>query len=425
MIWPGNSKHPPERLYISSLCRLMEFAKKGLRFGWLSGSVLKRRDADEQRESPFSLALSTPPFLCDSKKEPANSSAPERCSSRFLLQIQRHRYLGWWSAPSSQRFTTILLIIACLASSIATAQSSPTVQPSLILVTGAAGTEEYGQHFSAAADQWRQLARARQWQLVNIDGTEESGGASQREQFQTAIQQGSTDASTQLWIVFIGHGTAERGSDKLNLVGADVSAKDLTLWLAPLNKPLIFIACASSSAPFLPQLSGPKRVIVTATKSGSENNYSRFGEQLAVSLLDPATDIDHDDEISLLEAFLAASAKTDKFYREQSRLTTEHALLDDNGDKMGTGAEFFKGARAVKSAQGGKQPDGAIASRIVLSVLPDAPKFTDEELKARAQIEEQLDTLRATRPNPPTDEYWNQLEQLLIKLAQLYKQAKP
>ncbi len=80
--------------------------------------------------------------------------------------------------------------------------------------------------------------------------------------------------------------------------------------------------------------------------------------------------------------------------------------------------------RAVKSAQGGKQPDGAIAARIVLSVLPDAPKFTDEELKARAQIEEQLDALRASRPNPPTEEYWNQLEQLLIKLAQLYKQAK-
>ncbi len=138
----------------------------------------------------------------------------------------------------------------------------------------------------------------------------------------------------------------------------------------------------------------------------------------------PATDIDHDDEISLLEAFLAASAKTEQFYREQTRLATEHAILDDNGDKLGTGAEFFKGVRAVKSAQGGKQADGVIASRIVLSVLPGAPKFTDAELKRRGEIEQQLDELRAKRPTPPTEEYWNQLEQLLLQLAELYNQAK-
>ncbi len=247
---------------------------------------------------------------------------------------------------------------------------------------------------------------------------------SQREQLQAAIEQAVADESSQLWVVLIGHGTSERGSDKFNLVGPDVSAKELNQWLSALGKPLIFIACASSSSPFLPQLSGPKRVIVTATKSGSENNYSRFGQQLAVSLLEPATDIDHDDEISLLEAFLAASAKTEQFYREQTRLATEHAILDDNGDKLGTGAEFFKGVRAVKSAQGGKQADGVIASRIVLSVLPGAPKFTDAELKRRGEIEQQLDELRAKRPTPSTEEYWNQLEQLLLQLAELYNQAK-
>lgn len=330
-----------------------------------------------------------------------------------------------WLSRLRRITCTSLGLLAFTSPALASLATAQTAVPRLILITGAAGTEEYGQQFSAAAHQWSELAKSRRWELVDIASKEDAGKANaQRDQLQEAIKQGSEDASSQLWIVFIGHGTSERGSDKFNLVGPDVSAKELTQWLAPLAKPLIFIACSSSSSPFLPQLSGPKRVIITATKSGSENNYSRFGQQLAVSLLDPATDIDHDDEVSLLEAFLAASAKTEQFYREQSRLTTEHALLDDNGDKLGTGAEFFKGVRAVKSAQGGKQLDGAIASRLVLSVLPDAPKFTEEELKARAQIEEQLDALRAARPNPPTDEYWNQLEPLLIKLAELYNQAK-
>lgn len=322
------------------------------------------------------------------------------------------------------RCIQIALIVVVAFTSMVAAQSPLPTRPRLILVTGAAGTADYGQQFNAAAHQWIELAKSRQWDLVDISGSEEKATTSQREQLQSAIKQGCEDSSSQLWIVMIGHGTSERGTDKFNLVGPDVSGKELTQWLSPLAKPLIFIACASSSSPFLPQLSGPKRVIVTATKSGSENNYSRFGQQLAVSLLDPATDIDHDDEISLLEAFLAASAKTEQFYREQNRLTTEHALLDDNGDKLGTGAEFFKGVRAVKPAQGGKKLDGSIAGRIVLAVLPDAPKFTEEELKARAQIEEQIDALRVARPNPPTSDYWNQLEQLLIKLAELTNQAK-
>ena len=161
----------------ASLFRLMEFAKQGLRWGWLSVSFLKRREKEEQREPMRTNSLSAPLHLCVSKKEPDNSSASERCSLRFLLQIQLHHYRRLCrSRRSVCYFTMAMLMIAWLAPSHAAAQTPATSPPSLILVTGAAGTEEYGQHFSAAADQWRQLAKARQWQLVDIDGSEESGG---------------------------------------------------------------------------------------------------------------------------------------------------------------------------------------------------------------------------------------------------------
>ena len=49
------------------------------------------------------------------------------------------------------------------------------------------------------------------------------------------------------------------------------------------------------------------------------------------------TDIfDHDDEVSVLEAFLSASAKVGEFYESESRIATEHAPIDDNGDGKGT-----------------------------------------------------------------------------------------
>ena len=44
-------------------------------------------------------------------------------------------------------------------------------------------------------------------------------------------------------------------------------------------------------------------------------------------------DLDKDDQVSLLEAFLTASVRTAEFYEETSRLATEHALIDDNGDR--------------------------------------------------------------------------------------------
>ncbi len=50
----------------------------------------------------------------------------------------------------------------------AVAQAPPTAKPHLILVTGAAGTAEYGQQFSAAAHQWQELAKTRHWQLTDL-----------------------------------------------------------------------------------------------------------------------------------------------------------------------------------------------------------------------------------------------------------------
>lgn len=302
------------------------------------------------------------------------------------------------------------------AASAVAQETLPAASPHLLLVLGAAGTPEYGEQFQHDADQWRKLARSRKLELVEISGDADEP---QRERLQAAIAAAQTEDAGPLWIVFIGHGTSERGVHKFNLTGPDVSSRELAQWLRPLAKPVIFISCSSASAPFLPELSAPNRVIITATRSGSENNYSRFGSQLADSLLDPSTDIDHDEEVSLLEAFLAASAKTEKYYREQSRLTTEHALVDDNGDKLGTGAEFFRGTRAVKAAQGGKALDGDVANKIILYSDPALPQLSPSDQARRAEIEAQIDALRARKPSLPTDRYWDELEALLLQLAEI------
>ena len=114
------------------------------------------------------------------------------------------------------------------------------------------------------------------------------------------------------------------------------------------------INCASSSAPFINRLSAPDRVVVTATKSGYELNYARFGDYLSAPSPTPAADLDKDEQTSLLEAFLLASGRVAEFYEQEARLATETALIDDNGDGQGTPAAWFRGVRAVRRAKTGR-----------------------------------------------------------------------
>jgi hypothetical protein len=225
----------------------------------------------------------------------------------------------------------------------------------------------------------------------------------------------------ELWLVFIGHGTFDGRSAKFNLRGPDLSATDLAAALKPCRRPLVVIQCASASGPFLKALSGLRRVIITATRSGYEVNAARFGGYLARAIADPAADLDKDGQTSLLEAYLAASRQVEQFYKEQGRLTTEHALLDDNGDGFGTPAEWFHGTRAVKSAADGKSVDGVRAEQMFLVPGAVERQFQPEVRARRDALEQKLSALRSRKEKMNEDEYYRQLEDILLEMARIYE----
>src|SRR5205085_9215185 len=173
---------------------------------------------------------------------------------------------------------------------------------------------------------------------------------------------------------------------KFNLRGPDFSPSELAAWLKPIERPLAIIDCSSSSGPFLNELSGPHRSVITAAKSGSEFNYARFGDFISSAIVDRKADLDKDDQTSLLEAFLLASASVREFYAGEGRLATEHALIDDNGDGLGTPADWFQGLRATKAAKDGAPLDGFRGGQIVLvrsareQQLPAAVRARRDEL---------------------------------------------
>ncbi len=293
----------------------------------------------------------------------------------------------------------------------------------IILVIGAPGAGEFGEQFTAWAEQWRQVADRADTPIVAI-GDSEDDDKSDREQLQAAIEASAGPQTSPLWIVLIGHGTFTRGVAKFNLRGPDVSAEELAQWLKPQTRPVVVVNCASASGPFVNRLSGKNRIVVTATKSGTEQNFARFGKYFAQAIASPDSDLDHDDEVSVQEAFLRAAADVRDFYEAESRIATEHALIDDNGDGRGTPSTMFRGTRPNATAKDGAELDGKSASRVTLAPAGTRLPFTESELDERTEIESSLDELRGKKALLDPKEYDVQLESLMLRLAKLYQAAE-
>lgn len=310
-----------------------------------------------------------------------------------------------------------LLLTLCIALANPPAAERQTV----IVVVGAPGTEEYGAAFAKSAGEWK-AAAAKGEAAFTLIGQDAEEKVTDRDRLQKTLT-AAVSGSSPLWLVLLGHGTDDGKEARFNLRGPDVSVRELAAWLEPMKRPIAVVNCASSSAPFISALSAPNHVIVTATRSGSESNYARLGEYLAGALLDPEADIDRDGQVSLLEAFLTAANRTADFYKSESRLATEHALIDDNGDKFGSPADWFQGTRAVKRAKSGTAVDGVRAHQWHLvpaayeRALPPAVKLRRDEL------ERKLESLREAKDRLPEVEYYARLEAILVELARLYRDA--
>ena len=293
----------------------------------------------------------------------------------------------------------------------------------VIVVIGAAGTEEYGAQFAKWARLWEEACSKGKAKFTAI-GLDKVEGSNDRTTLQKTLAGESQQTTAALWLVLIGHGTFDGRTAKFNLRGPDISADDLAEWLKPLLRPIVVINTASSSAPFLSKLSAQGRVVITATKSGYEQNYTRFGQYLADAIAEPQADLDKDGQTSLLEAFLTASGRVDEFYSAAGRLVTEYALLDDNGDGLGTRADWFRGIRPVRKAEDSASLDGYRAHQFHI-VHSEAENTIPPGLRAeRDRLELEVVKLRDAKEKFAEDEYFSKLEALLYDIAQIYEQTE-
>jgi len=193
-------------------------------------------------------------------------------------------------------------------------------------------------------------------------------------------------------VMLIGHGSGEGAESRLNLPGPDASAADFAAWLRPLEgRTVVFVNAASASGDFLPVLSAPGRIVITATRSAMERNETAFGEQFTKALTSEAGDADKDGRVTVLEAFTFARQEVARYYETRRQLATEHAQL------------------------GG---DSAVARTIAFGTAP-AP--TDPRAAAlfveRRALEAQVDQLRRRKGTMDSTAYERELERLLLEIA--------
>ena len=298
----------------------------------------------------------------------------------------------------------------------------------LLIVVGLAGDPEHGALFHkwgaamAEASAKVGVTPDRLVYLVDQKGEEDklASGRSTREEIQKAIDGFAKAAAPDdaVYIVLLGHGSFDGQTARFNLPGPDMGPADFNPLLKKLPvKQLVFVNTSSSSGPFVEGLSAPGRTIITATRNGAEQFATLFGGFFVDAFVSAEADADKNQRVSMLEAFRFAKAGVTRAYEQEGLLATEHALLDDNGDREGSQDPMPTGA------------DGKLAASMSLGSAADAvPLPSDPKLRAlyveRRDLERRVEALRLLKDSMDPAKYTSELEQLVIDMARKTREIR-
>ena len=282
-------------------------------------------------------------------------------------------------------------------------------------IAGLGGEPEYEQRFSGwAKDADKSLKTSGDVTVVTLfapDSTKARIEATLRDFAAKAKKDDS------VVVLLMGHGTFDGIEYKFNIPGPDLSATDLAAMLdkVPAGRQLV-VNTTSASGGSLAGLQRPNRVVICATKAGTEKNATVFARYWVEALRDAAADSDKNDVVTVLEAFRYAEQKTSKFYLTQKRLATEHAVLDDTGGH----------SSAVRDPNP-ENGQGLIAARFPLVRMGSAQAASKDPAKVKLltrkeELEAAIDKLKYEKAAMRVDEYKSQLSALLVELAQIQEE---
>ena len=290
-----------------------------------------------------------------------------------------------------------------------------------LIVSGATGGEDYGVQYAAWTDTLsRTLVERLAFDpsqvtvLADTDKPESSATAENVRKAIASVHQRMRREDL-LFVLLIGHGTFDGVDAKFNLVGPDLESSEWAGILQPLPGRVVVVNSTAGSFPFIERLSGERRTVITATDSMAQRFDTVFAEYFVKAFEDASADLDKNGRISVWEAFTSTAAGVRRHYQQRGQLSTERALLDDNGDGVGTSA--------VEQGQ-----DGAQASRTYLDADVPGAAPTDEELlkllQRKALLEGELEELKIRKAFLAAGEYAKEFERIITEYARIASEVR-
>lgn len=295
------------------------------------------------------------------------------------------------------RLSLTLLILLCHSPQSPAAISDDEVSDrKCFILSGLGGLPEYEENFVSWADSIETVCREQmRAMVVRLDGREDRLDLVTSE-FQ---RNASVAESGELWVFLIGHGTYDGRKYKFNIKGPDLTGEGLVELLKPLaDRKVYVIAATSCSGALLKDLQGPNRVVLTATKSGTERFAPLFMSFFVEASESAEADTNKDRRISLEEVFTFSDVRIKAWYEEKGQIQTEHPVLNDAGG-AGNLATF---------AYLSSPSEQAYRSLEAQQLVPD-----------RIRLEREIEDLKRRKAEMPESQYYSELERLLVELAQL------
>jgi hypothetical protein len=269
----------------------------------------------------------------------------------------------------------------------------------VVIVSGLGGEAQYEERFTKWTEQVTQASATAAGDATRVQRL--SGNNARREQIQAAVRSAAQNLKTgdQFVLVLIGHGTFDGNEYRFNIAGPDITATEMGELLdrIPQGVSQLIVNATSTSGVLADRWAKNGRVIITATKTGGERNAPRFGGFWAEALVTNAADRDKDGSVTAQEAYEYATRKVGESYKSDAAIQSEHSRLAGNATDAG---------------------------RFVLARLGAAALFaSDAQLVALREeqqgIEQRLADLRTRKTELPENDYYAQLEPVMLELARL------
>ncbi len=305
----------------------------------------------------------------------------------------------------------VLFAALCAAGGVFASRAAQAA-PYYVTVSGLGGEPDYEQRFTALAKDLDKLFKAAASDAHVYTFT---GADATKAQLTDTLGQIAREAKPEdeFTLILIGHGSYDGEVYKFNLPGPDISGEDLAILCdrIPAKRQLI-VNTTSASGGSIGALQKAGRIVIAATKTGTEKNATVFARYWVDALRDGSADTDKNENISVLEAFVFADRKTAAFYESQKRLATEHAVIEDTGKK--------EGVRAASAENG----EGLLAANFVLLRLGAAQKAANDPAKRalldkKEELERKIDLLKYQKAAMSAEDYKSQLSAALLELARV------